>query len=497
MKGLMSSELEQTLLKATRPDDKPVKSKHVSRLVGVTYQIPRHYDLYDPMLRKLWAKCTEGDCRTTLKAMYLLHAFAMDGSPEHANALKTNLRNIRLLQDPKRLPFHFFSNTPMVGDTNAATTTPTSSSGTAASSALQLLQVGGVARLTESQKLVLSAKRRFVKRYAAHVLFRAATFRGKGFEELVAVPDMNTATTTTEQQQQLQGGGGGGHKGRTTTGRQQQQQNRGAASRGSSSSSSSSSSAAATPQQPQSSPSSTLSALLKGPLRPDHLLSSRALVRSALAVADEWLAPRTATTTATHKTTKTKTNLLDHDDDDRDTDEDEGEDGEDEDEARPSGSRKSKSGSKARRPASAAAARSGGGGLPPGGSRRSGDDDGGDGDYADLLTARCVERVLCDVRDLTGAVGRAIGKAVSCGVGVGAGGTAAGLATVPSPLSCSSSSKAEQAEVRKWCEFYANELLPAGKKLSAKAGQRLATFGIMPPKLVASPSAGGGVRRHS
>jgi hypothetical protein len=88
VKGLTSSELEQVMLKATRPDDAPVKGKHAERLVGVTYQISGRYDIYDAVLRKLWAKMAEKDWRTTIKALYILHRFSADGSPDHAPALK-------------------------------------------------------------------------------------------------------------------------------------------------------------------------------------------------------------------------------------------------------------------------------------------------------------------------------------------------------------------------------------------------------------------------
>ena len=88
VKGLTSSELEQVMLKATRPDDTAVKGKHVERLVGVTYQISPRYDIYDAVLRKLWAKMAEKDWRTTIKALYILHRFSADGAPEHAPALK-------------------------------------------------------------------------------------------------------------------------------------------------------------------------------------------------------------------------------------------------------------------------------------------------------------------------------------------------------------------------------------------------------------------------
>ncbi len=90
VKGLTSSELEQVMLKATRPDDAPVKGKHAERLVGVTYQISGRYDIYDAVLRKLWAKMAEKDWRTTIKALYILHRFSADGSPEHAAALKVS-----------------------------------------------------------------------------------------------------------------------------------------------------------------------------------------------------------------------------------------------------------------------------------------------------------------------------------------------------------------------------------------------------------------------
>jgi hypothetical protein len=92
VKGLTSSELEQVMLKATRPDDTAVKGKHAERLVGVTYQISAKYDIYDAVLRKLWAKMTERDWRTNIKALYILHRFSADGSPEHAAALK--VRNV-------------------------------------------------------------------------------------------------------------------------------------------------------------------------------------------------------------------------------------------------------------------------------------------------------------------------------------------------------------------------------------------------------------------
>lgn len=109
VKGLTSSELEQVMLKATRPDDTPVKGKHVERLVGVTYQISGRYDIYDAVLRKLWNKMTESDWRTKIKSLYILHRFSSDGAPDHQASLKARLRELRRTKDPKRKDKYFNS----------------------------------------------------------------------------------------------------------------------------------------------------------------------------------------------------------------------------------------------------------------------------------------------------------------------------------------------------------------------------------------------------
>lgn len=109
VKGLTSSELEQVMLKATKPNDEPVKGKHVERLVGVTYQISGRYDIYDAVLRKLWNKMAEKDWRTTLKSLYILHRFSSDGAPDHQAALKARLRELRRTRDPKRKGEKYFN----------------------------------------------------------------------------------------------------------------------------------------------------------------------------------------------------------------------------------------------------------------------------------------------------------------------------------------------------------------------------------------------------
>ena len=120
IKGLTSSELEQVMLKATKPNDEPVKGKHVERLVGVTYQISGRYDIYDAVLRKLWNKMAERDWRTTIKSLYILHRFAADGAPDHQAALKARLRELRRTRDPKRKGDKFFNSKTLTPADNAA-----------------------------------------------------------------------------------------------------------------------------------------------------------------------------------------------------------------------------------------------------------------------------------------------------------------------------------------------------------------------------------------
>lgn len=159
VKGLTSSELEQVMLKATRPDGEPVKTKHVERLVGVTYQISGKYDIYDAVLRKLWNKMAEKDMRTKLKSVYVLHRFAVDGGVDHQEALKQRLRALRKTKDPKR-----------------------SSGGRGGTRYFDSKVLIGVDNDPET-----SGYRAFLSRYAHYVLTRAQTFGGI-FNEINPLP---------------------------------------------------------------------------------------------------------------------------------------------------------------------------------------------------------------------------------------------------------------------------------------------------------------------
>lgn len=141
------------MLKATQPNDTPVKGKHVERLVGVTYQISGRYDIYDAVLRKLWGKMVEKDWRTNIKALYILHRFSADGAPDHQAALKARLRELRRTRDPKRKEKYFNSKQLLAGDSTPANI----------------------------------AFRAFLGRYAHYVLLRAQCFGGI-FREIESEP---------------------------------------------------------------------------------------------------------------------------------------------------------------------------------------------------------------------------------------------------------------------------------------------------------------------
>mmetsp|Transcript_28088 Transcript_28088/g.36471 ORF Transcript_28088/g.36471 Transcript_28088/m.36471 type:complete len:794 (-) Transcript_28088:271-2652(-) len=101
LKGIISSELEAVLLKATRPTDFPVKPKHLEALLYCVRTTPAEYDVYTPILKKLWAKMNEGDWRTTVKASYILHTFAADGMAYHAPLLKSRPKELSRQYNPK------------------------------------------------------------------------------------------------------------------------------------------------------------------------------------------------------------------------------------------------------------------------------------------------------------------------------------------------------------------------------------------------------------
>ncbi|CAM9732279.1 unnamed protein product, partial [Ectocarpus sp. 12 AP-2014] len=101
-KSLMSSEMEGVVLKATRPDDLPVKPKHLEALMRPTVEMPKEFNVYLPVVRKLWSKMADREWRVSAKALYILHRFAADGSIEHASNLKESVAVLRTHHDSRR-----------------------------------------------------------------------------------------------------------------------------------------------------------------------------------------------------------------------------------------------------------------------------------------------------------------------------------------------------------------------------------------------------------
>jgi len=159
IKGLTSSELEQAMLKATRPDDTPVKGKHVEKLVGVTYGVSARFNIYDASLRKLWNRMVEKDWRTKIKALYLLHRYSADAAPEHHDNLKSSLREFRRRRDEKRKCKYFNTKILLAGEI-----TPEN-----------------------------ARYHAFISRYARYVLLRAQSFGGV-FVEISAAPRISKKT---------------------------------------------------------------------------------------------------------------------------------------------------------------------------------------------------------------------------------------------------------------------------------------------------------------
>ncbi|CAM9479597.1 unnamed protein product, partial [Ascophyllum nodosum] len=106
-KSLMSSEMEGVVLKATRPDDLPVKPKHLETLMRPTAEMPKEFNVYLPVVRKLWGKMADREWRVAVKALYVVHRFAADGSSDHAINLKESVAVLRTHHDSRRKVNYF------------------------------------------------------------------------------------------------------------------------------------------------------------------------------------------------------------------------------------------------------------------------------------------------------------------------------------------------------------------------------------------------------
>ncbi|CAM9737475.1 unnamed protein product [Chrysoparadoxa australica] len=113
VKGTFSSDMEKTLLKATRPDNNPAKRKHVELLLKATEHFPMYMGEgwedgrvqrdgpYWMVLHKLWRRMAEKDWRTVAKALYVLHRMGRDMTDDSWRYLAATLASLRREFDPK------------------------------------------------------------------------------------------------------------------------------------------------------------------------------------------------------------------------------------------------------------------------------------------------------------------------------------------------------------------------------------------------------------
>ncbi|CAM9249081.1 unnamed protein product [Ectocarpus sp. 8 AP-2014] len=112
LKGSISSDLEKTLIKATRPDNDPAKRKHVNLLLQAAehafpvYMNPKNGGQaawkegpYWMTLHKLWRRMAERDYRTASKAVYVLHRLARGTTAESWGYFRSTLQEMRRDED--------------------------------------------------------------------------------------------------------------------------------------------------------------------------------------------------------------------------------------------------------------------------------------------------------------------------------------------------------------------------------------------------------------
>ncbi|CAM9497297.1 unnamed protein product, partial [Choristocarpus tenellus] len=122
LKGSMSSDLEKTLIKATRPDNNPAKRKHVNLLLqAAELSFPAYMDPKDTRLsnweqgpywmtlHKLWRRMAEKDYRTAAKALYVVHRLARGTSVESWGYFKKTIVQMRRAEDPRTKSKYFSS----------------------------------------------------------------------------------------------------------------------------------------------------------------------------------------------------------------------------------------------------------------------------------------------------------------------------------------------------------------------------------------------------
>ena len=170
IKSYLSSDFEVLLLRLTTPDDDRPNEHDVKRYIATTETFVRNMDLvsqsntYRVTLRKLWAKMSEPDPRTSLKAVYLLHLLIKVSAPEDAVIYKNLIVKMSKEASEKSKSSYFDIKRARQRHAKRSNLLSTATATTGSLEALHWCEG-------------------FLDRYAAYVMRRARAFTA-GFEEM-------------------------------------------------------------------------------------------------------------------------------------------------------------------------------------------------------------------------------------------------------------------------------------------------------------------------
>jgi hypothetical protein len=175
LKSYFSSDFEVLLLRMTRPDDSRPTKSDVDRFLATLQSFVRNMDLvsqsntYRVTLRKIWAKVSEADSRTVLKALYMLHLLLRYSEPEDCVIYKNLLMKMSREYSKKSKSKYFD-----IKRSRARFARGMGGMG------MEVVEAGGAG---VGGSLAPGAHELFVQRYAEYVVRRAKAFTG-GFEEM-------------------------------------------------------------------------------------------------------------------------------------------------------------------------------------------------------------------------------------------------------------------------------------------------------------------------
>lgn len=97
LRALTSSEFEKSCMKATRPDNLNAKEKHIEKIIQIIdkFQANKNRCSYTNALHIVWCRMGDGDARTKLKAVYLLHRLWRTLHYDHIVQFRENMKSMK------------------------------------------------------------------------------------------------------------------------------------------------------------------------------------------------------------------------------------------------------------------------------------------------------------------------------------------------------------------------------------------------------------------